>query len=736
MINQIIRHNCAIGSLTLLNFTRVFSPIILFAGLFFAAAFMHPVSVRAAGAVTLSATPTSRTVYAGDSTAYTININRDNYTGNVTLSASSLPSGATASFSPNPTTGKSSVLNVTTKTTTPAGTYTLKISGTAAGISIASINVTLIVQPAPSVTLSAFPDTVSIIAGQSATAEINITRTNYDGAVILAAQDLPEGFSITFDNNPTTGPKTTMRIYSHGLPHVWKDNLITIRATLREAGGRFAFMPLRILVNCGIDWVDQFGSNMTDSRHNDLDRNGDVTTDSNGNVYVASNTLGTVDPMNPNQGSFDVWVAKYNSTGQQLWVRQLGSTLEDFVTEVVVNSAGEIFIGGFSAGDMPGQINKGNFDFWIAKYDSNGNRLWVSEDGTSAQDGKFGLVIVPDGAGGGKLVTFTAERARITTYTFDSTGNLSRQSGFSQRFQETPYDLALGPGDTIYTVGTFTDLTTGAVKEFIFKYDSQGTELWRNTFGGPFQKKATRIALDSSGNAYVAGRIEPISPTVSDPNAWIAKYDASNGGNLWTKYEPSEFFDPNSPIEDDINAVGIDSNGDVIIAGMTRGILGERNGDSLLGGNDAWVARRKSSNGDLVWVKQFPVSDIDGFDALAFDNNKGIILSGYTVNFKSNIGFEDALLMRYVDSNPGTTLLPSVTSVTPGSATPGTTIRINGLTFFGITGVRFNGVPAAYTVVSPTRIDATVPPGATTGLITISKGCDSVSSPAPFTVLP
>src|SRR5207253_8680866 len=47
------------------------------------------------------------------------------FTGGVTLSASGLPAGASGSFAPNPATN-SSTLSVTTTTSTPAGTYTVR----------------------------------------------------------------------------------------------------------------------------------------------------------------------------------------------------------------------------------------------------------------------------------------------------------------------------------------------------------------------------------------------------------------------------------------------------------------------------------------------------------------------------------------------------------------------------------------------------------------------------------
>src|SRR5207249_423688 len=97
----------------------------------------------------LSATPGSQTVAQGNSTSYTVSVSALNgFSGTVGLSASGLPTGATATFSPTSVTGSgSSMLNVTTSSTTPLGSYTLTIFG-ASGSLTHSVSVTLAVTSA------------------------------------------------------------------------------------------------------------------------------------------------------------------------------------------------------------------------------------------------------------------------------------------------------------------------------------------------------------------------------------------------------------------------------------------------------------------------------------------------------------------------------------------------------------------------------------------------------------
>jgi thermitase len=103
------------------------------------------VTLKIKGNYVLSASPSSRTVAAGGSTAYTVTVSRYSFGTAVNLSVSGLPSGATASFSPNPA-GASSTLTVTTGSSTPPGTYTLTITGSAGTVAVVhTTTVTLVV---------------------------------------------------------------------------------------------------------------------------------------------------------------------------------------------------------------------------------------------------------------------------------------------------------------------------------------------------------------------------------------------------------------------------------------------------------------------------------------------------------------------------------------------------------------------------------------------------------------
>ena len=77
---------------------------------------------------------------------------------------------------------------------------------------------------------------------------------------------------------------------------------------------------------------------------------------------------------------------------------------------------------------------------------------------------------------------------------------------------------------------------------------------------------------------------------------------------------------------------------------------------------------------------------------------------------------------------------PVVSGVSPGSGAVGSSVTVSGSNLSGASAVKFNGVSASFTVVSGTSISATVPVGATSGLVSVTTPGGTASSPSAFTV--
>ena len=160
---------------------------------------------------TLSASPSSVTVTQGSTGSSTITVSPLNgFTSSVTLSASGLPSGVTAAFSPNPTT-TTSTLTLTANPTATTGTVTVTITGTSGTLPPKTTALTLTVnaQVAPDYTLSASPSSVTVTQGSTGTSTITVSPLNgFTGSVNLSTSILPSGVTVAFNPNPTTTTST------------------------------------------------------------------------------------------------------------------------------------------------------------------------------------------------------------------------------------------------------------------------------------------------------------------------------------------------------------------------------------------------------------------------------------------------------------------------------------------------------------------------------------------------
>jgi hypothetical protein len=101
------------------------------------------------------------------------------------------------------------------------------------------------------------------------------------------------------------------------------------------------------------------------------DRGWGVAVDTAGNVYVTGYTSGSLDG-NTNIGGTDMFLVKYNSTGTKQWTRQLGTASSDRGFGIAVDARGNVYVTGQTSGGLDGNTSAGGGDMFLVKYDANG----------------------------------------------------------------------------------------------------------------------------------------------------------------------------------------------------------------------------------------------------------------------------------------------------------------------------------------------------------------------------
>jgi Pro-kumamolisin, activation domain len=165
-------------------------------------------TVTGAPSFVITATPTSLTAVRGSSANTAIALAPENgFSGPVTLTASGLPSGVAASFSPI-SAAQPATLTLTANGSAALGAHTVTITGASGGIS-SKATVTLTITAAPSFSLSAVPSVLTLNPGKIGQSTIAITSLNgFNGAVSLAASGLPGGVTAAF--GAQTGGKSVL----------------------------------------------------------------------------------------------------------------------------------------------------------------------------------------------------------------------------------------------------------------------------------------------------------------------------------------------------------------------------------------------------------------------------------------------------------------------------------------------------------------------------------------------
>jgi hypothetical protein len=300
-------------------------------------------------------------------------------------------------------------------------------------------------------------------------------------------------------------------------------------------------------------WAKQFGSSTRDG-------SSAIATDNNGNVYLTGSTEGDLAGENANEYDTDAWVAKYDNNGEQIWAKQFGSSDDDFSNGIATDNNGNVYLTGSTEGDLASK-NLGQYDVWFAKYDSNGEQIWAKQFGSSSSDGSVAIKLDKD------------ENIYLSGSTY---GNLA------------------GQNVPVYNAQNVAVYNTDA---WVAKYDNNGEQIWAKQFGSVYGDYSSGITIDNDNNVYLTGAIDGnfyegfSENNVSQPwsiDAWVAKYD-NNGEQIWTKQFGTLRKDSSTKIV-------TDDNGNIYLTGKTTGDLAGKNagGYKELWGEwtgDVWVAK-------------------------------------------------------------------------------------------------------------------------------------------------
>jgi hypothetical protein len=336
--------------------------------------------------------------------------------------------------------------------------------------------------------------------------------------------------------------------------------------TLDRIGGQTIFI-IKYDPNGKVIWAKTAGGSQ-------YDRGNAIATDAKGNVYItgefssATISFGSISINNSGSSGKDIFVAKYDPSGNLLWVKGAGGSSSEEGYGIATDLNGNVFATGrfasFSAkfGGTTLSNSGSTTDFFLAKYDSLGNTLWAKSAGGTLNDGGFGLVTDANGnayiAGTFFSPTISFESTTFTNagvvdhfvVKYDGSGNVLWAKSAGGTTNDFGTGIALEPNGGVYVTGQFTSpkisfggttLTNQGVGDiFVTKYDASGTVLWAKGIGGKLEDYGRAITSDVAGNVYITGNfysntIDFGTTTLTNAGVtdiFVAKLDSS-GAMLW-----------------------------------------------------------------------------------------------------------------------------------------------------------------------------------------------------------
>lgn len=314
-----------------------------------------------------------------------------------------------------------------------------------------------------------------------------------------------------------------------------------------------------------------------------------IAIDGLGNVYATGDFYGTAD-FDPgpgtaelnSAGSQDIFICKFDASGNYLWAKNIGAGSEDIANDIAIDPLGNAYTTGYFGGTVDFDPSTGTAeltaagwaDIFICKLDASGNYLWAKSMGAAGGDishaiavdassnvyttGLFSFTVDFDPSPLGTAELTSTNNLDAFVCKLNASGNYVWAKNMGGGYNTIGYSIAVDNSENVYTTGYFegttdfdpnegtAELTSTGYKDiFVCKFDPSGNYLWAKNMGGISYNYGDAIAVDEAGNTYTTGYFEGTADfnpdeggiaqlTAGANDIFICKFDAS-GNYLWAK---------------------------------------------------------------------------------------------------------------------------------------------------------------------------------------------------------
>ncbi|MFZ4523363.1 MAG: FISUMP domain-containing protein [Bacteroidales bacterium] len=349
--------------------------------------------------------------------------------------------------------------------------------------------------------------------------------------------------------------------------------------------------------------------------------------DNAGNVIMSGVTMsaGNIATSGAHQtiygGNMDGFLVKFGEAGERFWGTYYGGSNSEVWISSTTDIAGNSYMSGETHSpnniSTPGsyqQVIQGAYDAFIAKFNSNGQRIWGTYYG--------GL--------GNETATFCKTDDSCHVYFGGETSSLTN----------------------IATPGSYQPASGGLIDGFLVKFDSSGQRIWATYYGGSNYDHIQDCSTLHNGIVFISGESQSTngisSPGASQPiygggamDTFLASF-TSTGQKLWGTYY-------GGTLADRAGCCANDTNGNVYLTGSTmstNNISTPGSFQTAIGGNKDVFLAKFNSTGSRVWGTYYGGSDAEDWGYCAVNDSGYVFICGATAS-SSNIASADGYQTLY-----------------------------------------------------------------------------------------
>ena len=462
--------------------------------------------------------------------------------------------------------------------------------------------------------------------------------------------------------------KNPLGTLTEGKPFTYQNDKQEVKSNYKVKGKTLSFevnnydKTKNLTIDPSIIWATYYGG--SGEEHGNA-----VSTDKDGNVYLAGTTgsftgITSGGFQNTYGGGSDAFLVKFSSSGQRLWATYYGGSDEDVGDAVCTDKDGNVYLAGITANSSGiasegfQNIYGGNYDTFLVKFNSAGQRVWATYYGGSGTD--YGRALAADKDRNVYLAGQTTSSTEMTSGGFQNTYGGGYYDAFLVKFTSTGqrlwatyyggssddygYALTANKDGNVYLAGythSSDGMASGGFKNtigygfdaFLVKFSSTGERLWATYYGGDGDEYGNAVVAEKDENVYLTGYTNSSDGVASGGfqntfggyvDAFLVKF-SSSGQRLWATYYGGMG-------EDNGNTVAADKDGNVYLAGITPSSDGIASGgfqNILNGYHDAFLVKF-SSTGERLWATYYGGNGDETGNAVAADKDGNVYLAGNT----------------------------------------------------------------------------------------------------------